>query len=171
VTRHRLRLDRAAVLDFKGRTQRVIKSLETYMKRANRRFVAINSQAEFKMLSQQWKTHLRWVRFHLAFFKDWPVFMPRLRQLDQMIIEELVSMAEEALQVNGYEVPDPPELRRVIRMFIRYSRRGRLVPDFRYMLNNRKAMYARYVLAEFVAQRLKLKEEESCKGNEENATT
>jgi hypothetical protein len=68
-------------------------------------------------------------------------------------------MAERSLEADGYLLPDARRLRRVIRMFVRSSRRGRRgYKGVRYMLDNRNDQFAQYALADFVVDRLELKE-------------
>jgi hypothetical protein len=158
-TKRRHRLDREAIAQFEARTQRVIKSLEREMKRANRRFLSENSQSEFRTLSKNWLSHLRWIRFHLAFFKPLRSLTGGLRKFYQRHIDILVQIAKEALSANGYELPDSRELRRVIRLFSISSRRGRReIFNHRFLLDNPLDWIGRSRLVDFIERRLELKE-------------
>jgi hypothetical protein len=76
-----------------------------------------------------------------------------------MVIDKLIAIAEKAIRYEGFEIPDPRELRQVIRLYVRYSRRGRIGTfHFRYMLQNSQRRAAQEFLFEFVKKRIKLKE-------------
>jgi hypothetical protein len=150
-------LDRTTIKELKVRTERVIRSLERNMKRANRQFLTQVSTDEFKALSKEWQLHLRWIRFSLAYFKPFCAFGPGRRRLQRVEIDQLVQMARQAIMDQGFEPPDPGEIRKAIRLFVRYSRRGRQgAKHFRYMLKNRDSSLALSELFEFLEPRLGL---------------
>ena len=64
------------------------------------------------------------------------------------------------IQREGYKLPDPVQLRRIMRLYVAYTRRGRLPYPIRYMLKNEKAIGVQYILCRFVEQRLSLVETE-----------
>ena len=77
----------------------------------------------------------------------------------RMVIDRLIAIAEEAVGREGFEIPDPRELRNVVRLFVRYSRRGRIWKfHFRYMLQNSQRREAQEFLFEFVQKRIHLRE-------------
>lgn len=109
-------------------------------------------------MSKEWQSQLRWMRFHLAYFKPVPVGCSR-RLANQDVIDRLVTIAEEAIRYRGYEIPDPRELRHVMRLFARYSRRGRIgYFHLRYVLEHSGRGETRQVLFEFVKKRIHLQE-------------
>lgn len=157
-TKKTLGLDEAAIKKRKQQTQLVIRSLERNLKRATRRFLKITSQSEFAKMSKEWQSHLRWMKFHLAYFKPVPLGKGR-RAARRMLIDRLIATAEEAIDREGFEIPGPQELRNVVRLFVRYSRRGRISKfHFRYMLANSQQREAQEFLFEFVKKRIKLQE-------------
>jgi len=136
----------------------VVKLLELFMKRATRRFLAVRSPDEVKTLSREWQSHLRWIQFHLTFFKSTRSFLTPMRKTHQDYIDRLVKMAEEAIVIRKYQLPDPAMLRQVIRLFVAYSRRGRIAPyHHRYMLDNNDSRVAQARLFEFLEPRLYLR--------------
>lgn len=66
-TKRRFKLDRAAIEKLETSTKPVIRTLERLMKRANRQFLKV-SPWTFESCSKEWRWHLRWIRFHLAYF-------------------------------------------------------------------------------------------------------
>ena len=158
-TKRRFRMDGESIRELEGQTERLIMSLELYMKRANRAFLKEASRNQFADESKEWRSHLRWIRWHLIFFKPFRSLLQGRRKWQQAIIDQLVVMAEEAIHYQDLEPPDPRELRRVIRLFARYARRGRTGSfHLRRMLENPKSRLAQYHLADFVQQRFPLKE-------------
>ena len=157
-TKRTLGLDQAAIKKRKQRTQPVIKSLERNLKRATRSSLKIVPPSEFAKMSKEWQSHLRWMKFHLAYFKEVRGGKGR-RIVHRMVIDRLIAIAEEAVRREGFEIPDPRKLRHVIRMFLRYSRLGRIGKfHFRYMLENSQRRAAQEFLFGFVEKRIKLKE-------------
>ena len=157
-TKRTLGLDRAAIKKRKQQTGPVIKSLERDLKRATRSSLKITPRAEFAQMSKEWRSHLCWMKFHLAYFKLVRVVKGR-GIVHRMVIDQLTAIAEKAIRYEGFEIPDSRELRQVIRLYVRYSRRGRIGTfHFRYMLQNGQRRAAQEFLFEFVKKRIKLKE-------------
>ena len=109
-------------------------------------------------MSKEWRAHLRWMKFHLAYFKEVRGGRGR-RFVHRRVIDRLIAIAEKAIRREGFEIPDSRKLRHVIRLFVRYSRLGRIGTfHFRYMLENGQRREAQEFLFEFVKERIKLKE-------------
>jgi hypothetical protein len=157
-TKRTLGLDRAAIKKRKQQTGPVIKSLERDLKRATRSSLKITPRAEFAQMSKEWRSHLLWMKFHLAYFKVVRAVKGH-GIVYRMVIDQLTAIAEKAIRYEGFEIPDSRELRQVIRLYVRYSRRGRIGTfHFRYMLQNSQRRAAQEFLFEFVKKRIKLKE-------------
>ena len=145
---------------LKAQTDRVIRSLERHMKRANYRFRALISSAAYDGLMQQWRAHVRWMRLHFAYFKVRRRGVPGMKTAYQQLLNDLTVIAIAGIQREGYKLPDPVQLRRIMRLYVAYTRRGRLPYPIRYMLKNEKAIGVQYILCRFVEQRLSLVESE-----------
>jgi hypothetical protein len=105
-----------------------ILSLERHMKRANRLLLGSVSRAEYDALTKAWREHLRWMRLHLVYFKPLqPILRPKRRQ--QNILDVLSEMAIRGLKNEGYAPPEAREFRRVLRLFVHSSNRGREVSN------------------------------------------
>ncbi len=157
-TNKTLGLDRAAIKKRKQQTGPVIKSLERDLKRATRSSLKITSRSEFAQMSKDWRSHLLWMKFHLAYFKQ-VIGVKRRGVVRRMVIDQLTVIAEKAIRYEGFEIPDSRDLRQIIRLYLRYSRRGRIGTfHFRYMLQNGQRREAQEFLFEFVKKRIKLKE-------------
>jgi hypothetical protein len=139
--------------------KRVVEFLEKALKRASRQFKSVLGTEEFKSQSKEWQSHIRWIEFHLTYFKP----VPRLRSIRTKIrsiwLDQLVEMAEAAMLDQGYELPGRGELTPVLRTFLDYSIRGRMGEyDHMFMVENRDRSVAQLKLLDFVQERLVLQE-------------
>lgn len=158
-TKARFRFDRASLRKLKEKIDEVAQSLERYRKRANRLFLREHTQSEFRRKADEWRRFLRWLRYHLAYFAEEPHQFPTPRQYYREVIDHITGIASAVLLNDGYELPVPKDLRRVVRLYIKYGRQARLGPyDFSMLLRNRGDILARQRLLEFIEQRLPLKE-------------
>lgn len=103
---------------------RTIRSLERYMKRSNRLLAANLGKVEYDALVTMWQQHLRWMRLNLVYFKPLPP-IGRVKRRQQKLLDLLTDMAIQGLKNEGYAPPEPRELRRVMRLYVRSSNRGR----------------------------------------------
>lgn len=139
-------------------TQRTIRHLERVMKSAVRRFMKEATPAEFRALSEEWQSHLRWMKFRLTFFKHIGKFSKSIRYLYQDQISCLIQMAERAILDRRFQLPSAKSLRHAIRVFLNYSRRARVGPyDHVYILRNSESPAARARLFEFLEPQLYLR--------------
>jgi hypothetical protein len=76
-----------------------------------------------------------------------------------MILDALMEMAGRGIRNAGFQPPLPQRLRQMMRLYVRSARRWRegKYTD-RYMLENKGFFEATWYLAQFVIQRLELKE-------------
>jgi hypothetical protein len=147
--------DPNAVKNLVLRIRNCLKFLEREMKRAKRQFLKVGTSSEFKALSKEWRSHLRWMQYHLAYFKPFRPVGPEVRRMQWKTVDLLVAMAKKAIEAKGVEVPDQKLLRKIIRQFIRDCHRGRVGHhDFRYMLHHQQSPIAQSELFEYVARRL-----------------
>ncbi len=103
---------------------RTIQSLERHMKRANRLLLANKGKAEYDALVTTWQQHVRWMRLNLVYFKPLtPIVRSKRRR--QKLLDLLTDMAIQGLKNEGYAPPESRELRRVMRLYVRSSNRGR----------------------------------------------
>lgn len=104
--------------------KRTIRSLERYLKRSNRLLLALMGNPEYDATLTMWQQHVRWMRLNLVYFKPLPpIIRPKQRQ--QKVLDLLTEMAIRGLKNEGYAPPEPRELRRVVRLYVRSSNRGR----------------------------------------------
>lgn len=152
--------DDTSLKRLRGQTDCVIRSLERHMKRANYRFRMRISGAAYEEFMEQWRAHVRWMRLHFAYFKLRPSGIHGMKTAYQQVLNDLTVIAIAGIQREGYKLPDPVQLRRIMRLYVAYTRRGRLPYPIRYMLKNEKAIGVQYILCRFVEQRLSLVETE-----------
>ena len=153
--RNRQGLNPNAVKKLALRLKRCLRFLEREMKRAARQFFKDSTIREFKALSTEWRAHLRWMKYHLAYFKPFRPVGPGIRRMQRKRIDLLVAMAKKAIEAEKRQIPNDKLVRGVIRRFIRDCRRGRVVDhNFLYMLKNQQSPMAQAELLEYVAPRL-----------------
>jgi hypothetical protein len=151
----------APEVQLKKRTAETISTLERHLKRANYRLLSIMPRGDYDNLTKRWRAHIRWMRLHLAYFQTLrPEFLTGKKRARQLIVDDLTAIAVMAIRREGYELPDAVALRKVIRQFLAYSRRGRLPYQLTYMLNKKTEHGAANILFRFVEQRLNLVEVE-----------
>jgi hypothetical protein len=143
----------------KAKSQRVIRSLERHMKRANRALTTAVGKEQYVALTGAWKAHLRWMRLRIIYCKPWARPHPGRRARQQRDLDELVVIAKRGLHDEGYKPPEDKELRRLMRLYARYARKGRIGMWVIGFLHEDKERFRRkYYLAHFVIGRSKLKE-------------
>jgi hypothetical protein len=141
------------------RKKRVVEFLETALKRANRLFKSVVGPDAFKVQSNGWRSHMKWIQFRLTYFKCPPSPATGRLKWRRLWLDTLMQMAELAIDEQGYDLPDPAELRAVVHQYLTYSLRGRLGEyNHMYMVRNEDSSVAQLKLLDFVQERLVLKE-------------
>lgn len=137
--------------------ERAVKFLEKERKRASRAFQAAAGGDELRAQAEEWRAHLRWMEFHLAYFKPPPRPGAGRLQWRRLWLQTLRQIAEQAILEAGYQLPDGAALERTLRLYLNYSLRGRM-GEFNhiYMTNHSSSWDARLRMLDFVQQRLVL---------------
>ncbi len=152
-----MRLDDESFEQLKIKSQRVIHTLERHAKRANRTLLKSVPRDAYGLLMDAWRLHLRWMRLHIAYFK--PPTMKGRKGKQQQMLDELMQMAEIAIEKDGFEQPEPSELWRIMRLYASSARRSREgIHNIHYMVRNQHLAGPRVYLVDFILKRLKLKE-------------
>lgn len=155
----RLHIDDKSFAQLKARAKHGLRLLERHMKRANRALLKAVGKEPYAALMASWKSHLRWMRLHIAYYKPLGKPVHGLRKRQQRDLDDLMQMAKRGLRNAGYQPPDNKELRRLMRLYARYARLGRQGNWTVHFLLGEKAGFSRtYHLAHFVIDRTKLKE-------------
>jgi hypothetical protein len=142
--------DKKASNQLKRRSQRVIHSLDRRVKQANSALRREISKEEFDRLIAAWTAHLLWMRMHMTYFKHLRPVIHGIRGVHQNQIDELMRMAERGIQNAGFESPEPKELRRLMRLFVRSTKRFREGKyTMRYMMEKKRDFTAKWYLAQF----------------------
>ena len=152
------RLDDESFDQLNIKSKRVIQTLERHVKRANRTLLKAVSRDAYELLMNAWRNHLRWMRLRIAYFK--PLRGIRGRKVQQQkMLDELMQMAQVAIENDGFEQPEPSELWRIMRLYASSARRCREgIHNIHYMLRNKHLAEPRVYLVDFILKRLKLKE-------------
>ena len=154
----RYELDAESLDLLKIRSQRVIRSLERHMKRANRCLLKSATRERYSSIMIDWKVHLRWMHLHIAYFKPLPLIIRNRRLRHQQILDSLMVLADRGIQNEGFEPPEWRELRKMMRLYVRSDRRCREGFTTRFLMENFGTLYAASYLARFVLRRLTLME-------------
>ena len=112
--------------------KRLLRRLEVVRKRAKRAEIGQAGPEEYKRQSQDWRAFVQWVRVHVpscsCVWRRRPA--PAFRR--RGIVDTLVAWTREELKDRKAEIPDDKELRRLVKLPLRYVRRGRTsfgIPD------------------------------------------
>ena len=104
--------------------KRALSRLEAIRKRAKRAEVKQWGMQAYRQQSHQWQRFVVWLRVHLA-----SCYRMRLKigssGLHRKNLTQLVDWTRQELQDRKDQLPDEPELRRLVRLFLSYVRRGR----------------------------------------------
>jgi hypothetical protein len=156
--KRRMGIDTKSLSALARRSRRTIATLERHLKRSNRAAIAILTNEVYEAVTWAWREHLRWMRLHLAYFKPLPPIITGRKLRQQAIIDSLVDMATQGLRNKGVQSPNEFELRRLMRLFARSSRRGyRGSYTIQFMMKHSTNFTAKWYLANFVLDRVDLK--------------
>jgi hypothetical protein len=150
----RLRLKRKISVERKRAMRRVIASLERELKRARRTYASEMGEDAYKCMRETWFEHLRWIRMHLVYFRPVGV-TTQLRKVHKMIIDYGYERARAGLFARDLQPPEPCDLRRLVRLAIRYIRRGRIRLFMQNLMNNHT--FAAEFFANFIEARRQLR--------------
>ncbi len=138
--------------NFAQRANRLTARLEKYRKRSKRAFIRLHGAEQYELQEQRWLRFLRWLRVH---FLDCDCMRRRRRHISRwrrVTIDQLCTLAKAELIDRGETVPADPELRQMVRLALRYVRRGRTTYGVRDLLKDRVFGSAR--MANFITTRL-----------------
>jgi len=133
-------------------SKRLLRRLETARKRSKRADVRQLGLNSYQVKARDWQRFIRWIRVHIP---DCGSAKPRpltRRRYLRLIVDELASRARAELIDRKERLPSERELRRLIRLAIRYVRRGRTGYDIRHLMNDK--VFASAHLASFVTIRM-----------------
>jgi hypothetical protein len=156
-TKKRFSITKIMLRNLMIKSQRVIRTLERHLKRANRFLQSLVSPEDYAAYMDAWKKHLQWMKLRLVYFKPLRPKGISSKRKAQYIVNMLVGIAVRGLRTIGYQSPEPIELRKMMRLYAQYARRGReLQFTLPFLLRNEKDIAAAKHLANFVLRRLTL---------------
>lgn len=111
----------------------LLKQLETWRRRAARRYVQIAGRRSYTKASRHWRQFMRWIRTHALAripgrFLQGDSTGSRRRYMpkrDHLLVAAAMEQARRELTNRGELVPEEPQLRRLIRAAFRKVRRSR----------------------------------------------
>lgn len=135
VTRSRLRLDwvELSICALSGRiapcdrssSNRLQQHLEKYRRRAVRRDIRLQGRPQHEEKAIEWREFVRYLRVHIV-RKPFITTRRAVVRMQRLYISAGMERARKEILSRGQVVPPEPELRRLVRLAIRYSRRGRI---------------------------------------------
>lgn len=152
VTSHKHGHTTIDVTNIDRSAKRLLRRLENMRKRANRAEIRRSGRDAYAHEARSWNEFVRWLR--VAFLD---CRCKRKRRLKPMrhrraIIGQLTQWTREELIDRGEPLPPEPELRRLVRLFLRYVRRGRMRCDVRDLMGDKA--FAAMRVASFVQTRV-----------------
>lgn len=156
-TKCRFAVDEKSIRKLRRTSSRTITSLERHTKRADRALRKQIPDQQFRGAMECWRRHLRWMRLNLVYFRPSRPIV-RMKKRQQRNLDLLMDIARRGLRYQEVEAPDDAELRRIMRLYLRSSRRGHqgrnsLPEILRYPAHFESAWH----LAKFVLSRIDLK--------------
>lgn len=135
------------------RTKRLLRRLETVRKRVKRGKITRSGLDSYRQSASEWRSFIRWIRLH---FLDCPCLLTR-RLLTptrhrRAIVNQLVGWTRDELIDRQEPLPPEPELRRLVRLFLRYVRRGRRGWGVPHLMDNQ--VFAASQIATFIQIRV-----------------
>lgn len=127
----------------------LMRTIENHRRRAIRKFkntVGAEASAELATKLREYQSLLL-----TDLFQRWPKYRDNSQSLYKQRINRLVAYATEGLQEATPPIPPANEIRRLVRLFVRYIRRGRYAFRIRELLINKEL--AMSVLAAFILER------------------
>ena len=136
----------------KQTAKRLLRKIERLRRRAARLWKGSTSGNLYKAMQARWHNFVNWVRGDAVYCRcNRPPIMSAHRRR-KAALNSCERVAKQLIQEMGLEMPTPGELRRLVRLFTRYARRGRLAVGFRDIANGNERL--RYSLGRFLSDRL-----------------
>lgn len=133
-------------------SKRLLRRLEVVRKRAKRAEVRRSGLNSYQARAHEWQRFIRWIRVHIPDCGSTRLRRPARFGPPKMIVDKLVSWVRAELMECKQRLPNERELRRLVRLALRYIRRGRRGFSGRYFLEDK--VFASAYLANFVTTRL-----------------
>jgi hypothetical protein len=149
----KIRLRRSHSREQKRALQRTISTLERELKRARRAYAAEMGEPNYQQMRGTWSGHLRWVRMNLVYFRPIRV-KTQHRLVQRMLIDYCCERAKVGLAKRRLAAPGERDMRRLVRLAVRYIRRGRIRLFVQQLINN--PPFAEVFLAGFIDARREL---------------
>lgn len=158
-TKRTFGVDHESVAKQQKQGQRVIRTLERHMKRANHHLLIEVGEDQYDALTSGWRDHVRWMRLRLVYFKPHRIHFRNNKKRYQAILDGFEAIANAALAEEGYELPPPKLLRRIMRLFALSVRRRRqgAIKSVHYVFQYKDGNLVKPAMVDFVLKRTALK--------------
>jgi hypothetical protein len=148
MTRHRHGHSRLDLPRIDSSSARLLRRLESARKRAKRAEIRRSGKAAYAANALSWRKFVQWLRIHFLDCKckrSRRYQLPRARRIQ---VRQFMEWARAELIDRRERVPRPIELRRLVRLALRYVRRGRTGFGIRELHNDKiraSAYFANFV--------------------------
>jgi hypothetical protein len=133
-------------------SKRILRRLEAARKRAKRAELRQLGLDSYRARAHNWRRFVRWIRVHIPDCGARITRSTTRRRYLRLIVDQLVSLVRTELRNRKQRLPGEAELRRLIRLALRYVRRGRRGFDVRDLTNDK--LFASAYLATFITIRM-----------------
>jgi hypothetical protein len=137
VKRHRHGHQLLDIAGVDGASARLLRRLETARKCAKRAEIRQLGADGYQEAAHAWREFSTWMRVHFldCTCKQKPRILPSRHR--KVLITRFTQLARAELIERKHHVPDERELRKLIRLCLRYVRRGRSRFSFKNLLNDK----------------------------------
>jgi hypothetical protein len=129
-------------------SRRLLRRLEAVRKRAKRAEVRQSGLNSYQARARDWQRFIRWIRVHTPDCGSIKPRSPARFGRPRLIVDKLVSWVRDELMDRKERLPNERELRRLVRLALRYTRRGRTQFGIRDLMEDKG--FASVRLAAFV---------------------
>lgn len=132
---------------------RLSRKFENQRRRALRKARAAGQGETYAGLAERWHQFQLWMRTHFLYCRCHRPSPQSTRQRNQLYISECQKVAKKVIAEYELEMPEAEELRRLVKLAIRYSRRGRLGVGLRTLLEGDSESF--FIWGRFLKKRLR----------------
>jgi hypothetical protein len=152
MTRHRHGHSRLDIPRIDSSSARLLRRLESARKRAKRVEIQRSGKAAYAAKELSWRKFVQWLRIHFLDCKCKRKRRDQIPMVRRVQVKQFMEWARAELIDRRERVPRPIELRKLVRLALRYVRRGRTAFGIRELHNDK--IRASTYFANFVTTRM-----------------
>ncbi len=122
---------------FWSALKHLLKKLEVHRKRLKRALLKDSGPEKYREQARRWERHVRWMRLHLLGCPCTRKLSQRgIYQLHMNVLKRCLEIATRELQSQAVTMPPEKDIRRLLRLALHYTRRGRTPFSIPQLLNH-----------------------------------